>query len=167
MPISDEVKFLMLMSLPEHCDYLRWHHRHDGNFKVSEMTAISETAIAFDEFTNSADWLRYGLEELEAEIDNQFYPDGAQKELAFHYNRIVVRKMSSVANLAIANKIPVSQSYIQRLENLYRYMAYVVKPDGYGPMNNDSDKDFIISVVRDAAKQYSNDEFLYIAVFIQ
>ena len=163
MPISDEVKFLMLMSLPEHCDYLRWHHRHDGNFKVSEMTAISETAIAFDEFTNSADWLRYGLKELEAEIDNQFYPDGAQKELAFHYNRIVVRKMSSVANLAIANKIPVSQSYIRRLENLYRYMAYVVKPDGYGPMNNDSDRDFIMSVVRDAAKQYNNDEFLYIA----
>lgn len=163
MPISDEVKFLMLMSLPEHCDYLRWHHRHDGNFKVSEMTAISETAIAFGEFKNSAEWLKYGLQELENEIDQQFYPDGAQKELAFHYNRIVVRKLSSVANLAIANKIPISQSYVRRLENLYRYMAYVVKPDGYGPMNNDSDRDFVLSVIREAAKQYGNEEFSYIA----
>lgn len=163
LPISDEVRLLMLMSLPEHCNYLRWHHRHTGNWKVSEMTGISETAIAFDEFANSDDWLEYGLQELGKEIDNQFYPDGAQKELAFHYNRIVVRKMNSVANLAIANQIPISQSYIRKIENLYRYMAYVMTPDGFGPMNSDSDRDFILPIIRGAARQYRNEEFAYIA----
>jgi hypothetical protein len=161
--VDDDVKFDMLMSIPEHCDFLRWHHRHDGNFKISEMKAICEAAIAFPEFKNASDWLEYGLDELSKEIDVQFYPDGAQKELAFHYNRIVVSKFSSIAKLAQANNIEIPSDFVARLENLYLYMAQVMKPNGYGLLNNDSDQEYIRDYVKDAASDYDNDQMRYIA----
>lgn len=163
MPIDDGVKLQMIMSLPQYCDYLRWYHRHDGNFKISEMTAISEAAIAFPEFNNAADWLEYGIGELSREIDGQFYPDGSQKELAYHYNRIVVGKLNNLAKIAATNGKQMPAGYLERLENLYRYMAYVIKPNGYGLLNNDSDSEYVLGVISDAAKRYGSDDLLYIS----
>ncbi len=159
--IDQDVKFDMLMSVPEHCEFLRWHHRHDGNFKVAEMKAICESAIAFPEFKNSADWLDYGLSELSNEIDAQFYPDGAQKELAFHYNLIVVGKFNSVAKLADVNGIKIPSDFVDRLENLYLYMATVMKPNGYGLLNNDSDKEYVRDIIKQAAGRYGNQKMMY------
>jgi len=161
-PISDEVRLLMLMSLQESCDFLRWHHRRTGNFKIAEMTAIVETAVMFPEFKNANDWLEYGFQELENELDLQFYPDGAQKELSYHYNVIVVRRLNNVANLALLNDLPISEAYLQKLENLFRYMAYVMRPDGYGPMNGDSDRSSALHKITRAAEVFDNDELRYV-----
>jgi hypothetical protein len=163
-PVNKKTRFLMLMSLLDHADYLRWHHRPTGNWKISEMRGLVEISIAFPEFADSNSWYEYAIGQLTEEIDNQFYPDGAQKELAFSYDQGVVRNFWDVADVVDLSPRKLPASFREKLENLYRYMAYVIKPNGCGPMNNDSDgKDYILPVIQRAAGQYGSDDLEYIA----
>ncbi|MDH5605144.1 MAG: heparinase II/III-family protein, partial [Cyclobacteriaceae bacterium] len=53
--------------------------------------------------------------------------------------------------------------YHETLEKMYHYLAYTIRPDGYGILNNDADRNFNRKIVLDAARDYRRDDWAYIA----
>jgi len=143
--LDEEAAVLILASMVDHARYLRAHHAPRGNHLVTELTALALVALAFPEFEESGEWLAYAGERLEAEILRQTYADGAQRELANHYQRVAIQSFRRYARLVEAareqmgREAGVSAGYAGRLAKMKDYFRLVMRPDGTGPLNNDSD----------------------------
>lgn len=139
---TDEARILMLASIPAHANYLMKHHAFGGNHKITEMMALLMVALVFPEFKESEMWLDYAVRKLEEELFNQTYPDGAHKELSNHYQRVVLLSFQRVLNLLKAGEQDgYYESMLPRVEAMWDYFVGVMRPIGWGPLNNDSDRE--------------------------
>jgi hypothetical protein len=78
---------------------------------------------------------------MEDEIKGQVYPDGTQTELSTKTQWVSLSRFESlVKNFRSAGR-SVPETYLKRLEKMYDYMAYSMRPDGHQPLNNDSDRE--------------------------
>jgi hypothetical protein len=124
----------------DHGLHLRSQHVHFGNHLVTEVLALTKIALWFPQFPESAAWLDYGLATLAKAYDGQVYPDGAQKELSTHYQRVVALNFQMLQNMLREHgKAELADQWQGRVRALWLYLAGVIKPDGSNPVNNDSD----------------------------
>jgi hypothetical protein len=163
--ICDNTRAMMLVSMFEHCVYVRWHHRDTGNWKVGEMKALAKAALAFPEFLTSQDWLEYSIDQLEEELHSQVYPDGVQKELCASYHRGVLNAYAEIEDFFGRNDRKLPPDFAKTMQKMYEYLAFSSRNDGYAPLNNDSDKDYVAPLIRKAAAKYRTDELRYVASF--
>jgi len=142
-PIADEIRALMVSSLPDHGAML-YHHPSfwGGNHLVTEKTMLAAIAVLWPEIPEAEAWFRRSSESMISEVVAQTYPDGAYKELSNHYHRIALEGFSVFQGLAEMSPHPVVDSLhqlVDRITAMWSYFAGVVRPDGFGPLNNDSD----------------------------
>lgn len=138
--LSPQTRLDVLASLADHGRVLRHQHAFWGNHLVSEMTALALLALAWPEFRDAEAWLAYALGKLHLQLANQIYPDGTQKELSNHYQRIVAAHYLRVlAILEAAGRHDEASRFREPVEQMWDYIAFVMRPDGTGPLNNDSD----------------------------
>ncbi len=130
----------MLHSIWQHAEYLL-KSKHTGNALVAELTSLFNIATMFPEFKEAPEWKETAIDGLYKELNNQFYPDGAQTELSPHYHMVSLRKFVQAYQLAQKYEIPLPQDFIKRLEKVFEYALYIIKPDFKIPMLNDSDYD--------------------------
>lgn len=155
-------RLLMLMSLRNHAHYLR-HYHSDRNWVTMELSALGLLAAAWPEYAASTDWMKYATQTLQAELDRQVYPDGAQKELTTHYHWIALANFEQLYDLRRKGEYAVSQSYEDRLGRMYQYLASVLRPNGTGPLNNDGDLRTYAEELATAADRYGRPEWRFIA----
>lgn len=138
--LTDEARLLMLSSIPENANQLRRFHARGGNHLLTENLALTNTALAWPEFADAEEWLYYALGTIQEEMFAQSYPDGAYKELANHYQRVILVTLQRWYELVDAHRPEIITPELRiRMEALWNYFALVMKPDGTGPLNNDSD----------------------------
>lgn len=160
--LTPAARLLLLTSLPEHAHHLR--HFHSGhNWLTMELSALAMIAAAWPEFKDSPSWFDYASSTMTQELSNQIYPDGVQNELTSHYHRFALGNFEQFATICRGAGIPISDEYATSLESMWNYMAAVIRPDGHGPLNNDSDLDYNRDIVLTAAKTYSRPDWAYIA----
>jgi len=136
---SDAARLMLLSSIPDHAENLRKHHAFWGNHLLTEMTALTALALAWPEFKDARAWLTYAERKMDEELAAQFYPDGAHKELSNHYQRVVLLTFTRYWRLLVAGgELDEAEKLKPRLGNDWNYFAMVMKPDGSGPINNDS-----------------------------
>ena len=158
-----EARLMMLASIPDNADCLRNFHARSGNHLLTEMLALTNTAIAWPEFAQSEDWLRYAIKTLQVEIFAQSYPDGAYKELANHYQRVVLDTLQRwYALVRDHHPEEVSPEIAERMEKLWNYYAMVTRPDGTGPLNNDSDLEENARLVATVTDYFDRPDWEYI-----
>lgn len=156
-------RLLMLASIPEQTYYLRNYHKQGHNWTTMEMNGLALAGLAFPEFKDAEAWAAYALEVMQKEINRQVYPDGVQTELSTKTQWVALSRFESVAqNFNHAGR-EVPESYLRRIEEMYNYMAYAMRPDGHQPLNNDSDREDLRPRVLTAAETYDRPDWQWIA----
>jgi hypothetical protein len=153
---------LMLSSLPDHALYLKSYHAR-GNWLTMEMTGLARIATTWPEFREAEAWLDYARGQMLDELDRQIYPDGVQDELTSHYHRVVAGQYQTFYDLLRNNGHAVSEDFAKRVEQLWAYHALKMRPDGYGALNNDSDRDNNRKHTLRYADRYGRADWRYIA----
>jgi len=160
---SSAGRLLMLYSIPVQADYLKKYHKERHNWTTIEMAGLAHVGLTFPEFKDSEQWVEYALKVMQEEINEQVYPDGTQTELSTKTQWVALDRFESlVENFRNASrKIP--ESYLKRIEEMYNYMAYAMRPDGHQPLNNDSDREDLRPRVLKAAAEFDRPDWVYIA----
>jgi len=152
----------MLEAMCQQADYLT-HFGGGGNWLVCEKSALVTMGIVYPEFTDSSAWLKAGWDTLSHELQTQVCPDGAQIELTPHYHSATLSSFRSAYDTADLNHAPIPPEYRDRMRLMYEYLMYVVKPDGFIPMFNDSDHGNMRGWMRDGASRFDRQDMLYVA----
>lgn len=161
--LSPAVQILMLSSLLDHARYLRRLHAWGANWLCREMSGLATVALCWPEFKSASQWLTYANDHLLTEINQQIYPDGVHKELTSHYHRIALQDFQRFADLLRVTGAKVPPILEHHLERMWNYLAYSLRPSGYSPLNNDSDRECNCALIQKAAIQYQRPDWLYIA----
>ena len=161
--MADSTRLLMLASAADHAHYLRHHHAPRGNWIAIEMDGLSKLAMAWPEFTESEEWVAYAIQNMTAQIDQQVYPDGAQKELTSHYHKVTAGRFESLSDQLRKNGQKPSPHMLETAMGMWNYIAYTMRPDGHGLLNNDADLDYNRKSITPRAKEFDRPDWLYIA----
>ena len=160
---SPAARILMLSSLPDHAHYLRHFHARTGNWLTMEMNGLLTIALTWPEFRDAELWIAYAMNQLVPEMERQVYPDGVQMELTSHYHRVAGHNFQDFADRIAATGRSMPDVYMKQLEAMWHYLAYSMRPNGYGVLNNDSDYDHTAPIVLNKAAHYSRPDWQYIA----
>jgi heparinase II/III-like protein len=161
--LSPAARILLLSSIPEHAHYLRNFHADSGNWVAMEMNALAVAGVCWPEFREAQAWLDYAIETLSPEFASQVYPDGAQKELTSHYHLVTLANFEPFLQTVKRGGRKLPDEFSKTIERMWNYTAYSMRPDGHGPLNNDSDLDNNRGRVLDRAKDLDRDDWAYIA----
>lgn len=156
-------RLLMLASIAEQSKYLRQYHKRGHNWTTMEMNGLALAGLAFPEFKAADDWADYALDIMSQEINRQVYPDGVQTEVSTKTQWVALRRFESVANNFQRAGRRISPAYLNRVEEMYNYLAYAMRPDGHQPLNNDSDREDLRSRVLSAASKFDRPDWQWIA----
>jgi len=153
---------LMLSSIPDHAEYVMDHHTTHHNWAAMEMNGLATAAVCWPEFKGSDRWFEYASEVMLDELQFQVYPDGVQKELSSSYHTVSLRHFESFIRLARNSYRHVHPEFKATLELMNNYLAYSLRPNGTGPLNNDSDLNDYRDRLREQADVYSRLDWKYI-----
>ena len=134
---DDESVILMVKSFYEHALHLRAFPQ-GNNWLTMEMNGLFHTGVLFPEFRDAADWRDFASTKMYEEEKNQFYPDGAQVELAPSYQGVSMGSMMGIYKIGTLNGYALPGDYADRLENAYGCYLNLMMPDGRVPALNDS-----------------------------
>ena len=131
-----------LNSLQSHGNYLLKNHALYGNHLITEMLALLKVSILLPDTKQAERWKSYALQKLEEQYDEQVYPEGAHKELSSHYQKIVSLNYQHLLKLLKHSaETELIDKWQGRVDRLWEYFFQIRKPDGFAPLNNDSDSE--------------------------
>lgn len=145
--VPDSFWMLFLRTLYAHGLFLEYnleYVRVPGNHFASNCLGLIALGSFFGDTKAGRRWLQMGCDFLAGEILRQNTPDGVNFEKSVPYHRFVTEIFTLA--LLFADKAGKSfpQSYRDRLESMYEYMASYTRPDGSAPMIGDADNGRII-----------------------
>lgn len=159
---SPATRLLLLSSIPEHAHYLREFHAQ-GNWLTMELSALARAATAWPELRKAGEWLEYTQGAMTASLLEQVYPDGVQTELTAHYHRVALSNFDLFREIFNQAEVPLPEVYTQKIEEMWNYLAYSLRPSGTNPLNNDSDLRNYQQALNRAAADFDRPDWLYIA----
>lgn len=149
---TDAAIVTILKSWYEQAEHLvQWPSK--ANWLTAESTGVFYAGTLFPEFKRAPEWRRIGIERLYGQLDEEVYPDGLENELALGYNNWVVSEFAQVLKLAQRNNqlSDIPHDYLARLEKMYDYQLYAMRPDWQVFGFNDSWSGNPGELLRDAA----------------
>jgi len=161
--LQPSTSLMMLRSLIDHAHFLKNYHASGSNWITMEMNGLATIATTFPEFKQSGEWLDYATGQMTRTINEQVYPDGVQNELTAHYHAVTVGNFQRFYNTVTNAGRDLPNSFANTVENMWNYLAYVMRPDGSAPLNNDSDRDQNASRIINYAERFNRPDWTYIA----
>lgn len=135
--VRDETLVSMVKSMMEHGRYLR-RHPTTGNWLTMEMNGLYHVGVLLPFVKEAKDWRDFAAARLLAELDTQVYPDGAQIELTPGYHNVALGSFLGPVDAAAAYKYSLPQGYMAKLERMFAYNLWVMRPDRDASRWNDS-----------------------------
>lgn len=137
---TPRVLVAFLNSCYDHTEYLMTKYSKGSNWALMEAEGLAFIAITFPEFRDSNKWSDEAIMRLNKEINNQVYPDGHQRELAFGYHMGSIQWFLNTYDLANMNgkKDPFPDSYTKVIEKMSEVPMKLSFPDGTTPQFGDS-----------------------------
>lgn len=160
---TEATRILMLSSAFEQGQHLRTKHSPDTNHLLMEMHGLEAIAVAWPEFADATGWLQYAKSKMAEQLTATVYPDGTHNELTDSYHQVVLGQFQGFLQTLRSAGQRADPSFEQIMEKMWNYVAYAVRPNGYGPHNNESDLIYNRKNVLDAAKTYERSDWVYIA----
>jgi len=137
LSVRDETVLSMVKSMVEHGRYLR-RHPTTGNWLTMEMNGLYHAGALLPYVEESESWRDVASSRLLAELDTQVYPDGAQIELTPGYHNVALRSFLGPVGTAAAYRYRLPTGYLNKLERMFAYNMWVMRPDRDAPRWNDS-----------------------------
>lgn len=160
--LSEATQLLILSSLPDHAHYAHNFHGQN-NWLTMEISGLVTVATKWPEFQKSKEWQEYAIFTMTESLKNQVYPDGAQTELTTHYHRGALGNFYLFYEICKWADISLPVTYQTQLENMWNYLALIMRPDGNALLNNDADLDYNRDRVLKMANSYNREDWRYIA----
>lgn len=133
-----ETRIRLLKSFWAHAEHLTRYEGYHNNWFIVESETIAVLGVLFPEFKRAETWRTRGYARLAAAVAEQVYPDGAQYEISSGYHAMSGRGFELPYELALHNGLPIDPLLKERLEGMYAYTAWTVRPDFSHPSLNDS-----------------------------
>lgn len=141
--IDKQSRAKILASLYEHGWYIARNPEKMGTYNhnhyLADLSGQIQLGLLFANDKAGKQWLRIGREELFSEIRKQILPSGMSYERSMHYDRLVL-ELCIVPVLMLkraGHEIP--QDIWYRMESMFDFLMYVIKPDGEVPIVGDQD----------------------------
>ena len=160
--LTPAAQLLMLSSLADHAHYNRNFHG-GNNWLTMEISALATVAANFPEYKQSDEWLDYSVGAMVESMKDQVYPDGIQTELTSHYHNVSLANFELFKNICDRAGKTLPDFFTQTIEDMYRYIAHAVRPDGFRILNNDGDRGSDRDLILKGAKIYNRPDWEYIA----
>ena len=137
---SDDDLVAMLGSFRRHAIYLMdpRHFRSGSNWGAMESAGLLSIGCNLPEFKQAKTWRETAIERLYQELDQQVYPDGAQKELTPGYHGVTLGNVLSAVEVARRCEVELPEDFIAKLERMFDYYVRIAMPDRTTPPVNDS-----------------------------
>ncbi len=135
--VRDETLLAMVKSMIEHGRYLR-RHPTTGNWLTMEMDGLYHVGALLPFVKEAKDWRDFASTRLLTELDTQVYPDGAQIELTPGYHNVALRSFLGPLETAAAYGYSLPDEYRAKLEKMFAYNLWVMRPDRDAPRWNDA-----------------------------
>jgi hypothetical protein len=135
--LKDETLISIVKSVVEHGRYLR-RYPTSGNWLTMEMNGLYHVGVLLPFVQDASDWRRFAASRLLSELDTQVYPDGAQIELTPGYHNVALRSLLGPVDIAGAHRYRLPNEYLAKLERMFAYNMWVMRPDRDAPRWNDS-----------------------------
>lgn len=162
--LTPATRILLLSSLPDHGHFLNnLKAKVTTNHSVVRMNGLAALAVGWPEFKDAPKWLQSSILRMTRLVDIQVYPDGAYKELASDYHWGIRNELEVFSQRISQGRHKLPDSFVTTLEKMNNYAAFTIRPDGYGLLNNDSDRRNTQELLREAAKTYNRPDWLYIS----
>ena len=160
--ISPATQLLILSSIPQHAHYARNFHAQ-GNWLTMEISGLATAASSWPEFSESPAWMDYSINTMVASMKEQVYADGVQTELTSSYHLVALSNFKLFAEICRKNKVSLPEYYNKTLGDMWNYLALIMRPDGYGLLNNDADLINNRENIMREAETYQRPDWTYIA----
>lgn len=140
---TDEFNRKFLKSMWQHGWYIEHNLEDKGgirtNHYLSDVAGLFFIGIMLPQFKDGRRWKEFGVKELIRCMDEMDYPDGVSFENSTGYHRLVLELFAYSAILCQRNGIELPQAFWQRLEKMFEFVMYCMRPDGHMPMIGDAD----------------------------
>ena len=133
--VTDEELVTLLKAILHHLRYAAGN-RVPGmpNMIVHLHEQLIGLGEQWPEFAESKGWIRAGAEGLRELLDDYFYPDGAYIELCYFAHESFTR----VLQRGERGEIELPPGFRDKVEGIFDFPAYMVKPNGSYPSVNDN-----------------------------
>jgi len=157
-------RLLMLCAIAEQAPYLeRFHMKKAHNHTAMEVAGLAMCAVCFPELRRAREWLDHASAVMAAQPDGQVYPDGVQMEQAYHYHNVTLANFAfAEAILECADPALVPDDLHGCCARMRAYTIEALRPNGTGPMNNDSDLVDLRGPARAIAEEAGRDDWLHV-----
>jgi len=161
--ISWQIKWEMLNSICDHARFLK-NWSTSQNHLLMESNGLASVAVYFPEFKEAQEWASVAFGRLQTEADRQILPDGVHYECSTHYQWTVADVLENSRHLAkLAGNKAIYEHLTRKLSNMYRFLSFVMRPDGYAPLINDGVQRDIRHLLLKASERYGKMFFRHAA----
>ena len=159
--LSPATQLLILSSLPEHAHYARNFHAQN-NWLTMEISGLATVATAWKELKGTDEWMEYAKKTMVASMKGQVYKDGVQTELTSSYHYVALLNFAQFAQICKNANEELPAYFNHTMESMYSYLAYTMRPDGYGILNNDADRKNNREWISAVMDEYGREDWRYI-----
>ena len=125
-----------------HGVFIKYHLEYSwrsGNHFLSDIVGLIVLGIFFRHTRFGKAWISWGTKNLENEMEAQVFVDGVDFEKSTSYQRLVIELFYTATILCSKNNIQLAPSFMKRLENMFDFVYYYLRPDGSIPLFGDAD----------------------------
>jgi heparan-sulfate lyase len=165
---TPQVLAAFLNSCYDHASYLMTKYRKGSNWGLMEAEGMAFIAMTFPEFNDAEQWRREAIMRLNAEIENQVYADGHQRELAMGYHTSSIGWFKRTLDLARMNGLleAFPESYLHKIEKMCEVPFKLGFPDGTTTQFGDSwtgAPGHTWPALKEWSAVFNRQDFLYVA----
>jgi len=142
MAFTDHFLVKFLKSLLTHGCHIMANLENKGittNHYLADLVGLIYLGITFPEFKESRRWREFGIQELIKEMEKQVYSDGMDFEASTCYHRLALELFFYPTLLCHLNEIDLPRAFLDKLEKMFDFVLYVLKPNGRMPQIGDND----------------------------
>jgi hypothetical protein len=133
--LSVDELIILLKVILHHLRYAAVNEVPDmPNMVIHLFEDLIHFGLQWPEFAESASWTQKGTEGLDILLDDYFYPDGAYIELSYFAHEGFVRTV----HMGEQDGLALPPGFRQKVERIFDFPAYMVKPNGAYPSVNDN-----------------------------
>jgi uncharacterized heparinase superfamily protein len=140
--LSNDFWHRFLKSLNVHGLFIENHleySKRNGNHLLSDIVGLLLLGVFFRSASYGQRWLAWSVRALQEEMENQVSPDGVDYEKSIGYNRLVLELLYTASIVCKKEKIPLAESFENRLERMFEFTLAYTRPDGSAPNVGDAD----------------------------
>ncbi len=121
---------------------------YSNNHYTSDLVGLIYLGELFGETRKGCHWLRFALKEYYQETIQQVLPSGVHYERSVSYHRMMTEMLSYPVYMLKRVGITVPQEVMERIGNMYAYIATYSKPNGLAPLIADNDDGRFVPFLR-------------------